>query len=114
MDMPDPDGALMREAEEDMKAWRLMWDQIDMAHAAAIELSLGGEEIVTASEVLDALAMAGLQLTPAEPLHPVPSDYKGFTGTLISAAYLERVKQLMAGCVELSDDRWWIGGEDAD
>jgi hypothetical protein len=89
----------------------LMWGQIDMAYALATELSTGGVERVSALDVLDSLAVAGLQLTPAQPLDPVPSDHAA--GTMISAAYFEAIRMAQEGW-EINEDRWWMEDNDAE
>lgn len=99
------------ESTIEMKSIKLMWDQIDMAHALATELSIGTLERVSALDVLDSLAVAGLQLTPAQPLDPVPPDHAA--GTMISAAYFEAIRMVDNG-QEIKEDRWWIEDNDAE
>ena len=110
----------LRECEEDFKAIGPVWDQIDMAQALAAELSTGTLSEVTALDVLDALAVAGLQLRPAQPLDPAPVEYGGLS-TLVSAAYFEGVR-MTSGGLEIVENRWWLdedglltgeGGNDA-
>ncbi len=96
----------LRECEEDLKAIGPVWDQIGMAQALAAELSTGALSEVTALDVLDALAVAGLQLRPAQPLDPAPVEYEGLS-TLVSAAYFEGLRMTTAG-IEIVENRWWL------